>query len=84
MESRPQNPESRNNPENFHPWDRWFEPHLRLCVVSLRHLILCLVLVLPRKHSDVTKSFLLECKALTQTKHAIMSKLSTELSVYTL
>ena len=21
MESQPQNPEFRNNPENFHPWD---------------------------------------------------------------
>ena len=22
-ESRPQNPEFRNNPENFHPWSLW-------------------------------------------------------------
>ena len=29
MESQPQNPEFRNNPENFHPW-RQFGNHLML------------------------------------------------------
>ena len=26
MESQPQNPELRNNPENFHPCTLWFRP----------------------------------------------------------
>ena len=28
MESQPQNPEFRNNPENFHPWYNIEIPHL--------------------------------------------------------
>ena len=41
MESRPQNPEFRNNPENFHPWN--LPPTVSRCLYStgmIVHLLL--------------------------------------------
>ena len=34
MENQPQNPEFRNNPENFHPWDTG---HIAVNVLKFEH-----------------------------------------------
>ena len=40
MESKPQNPDFRNNPENFHPWDN---PGFIILQAAMTRLILRLI-----------------------------------------
>ena len=44
MESQPQNPEFRNNPENFHPCKSHFE--LRTCIFCWCKVVFCLFVMM--------------------------------------
>ena len=57
MESQPQNPEFRINPENFHPW---VTASLEvLCCILEQDTLLCLVL----KHPNMSENYCGGCKA---------------------